>query len=79
MDAVRTALRMGHIERDQGLPTRFPRHERLAYLIATQFNDAGTDSEIPAQHRPKPSMRKHIALPILFPNQAPGPMLFFCV
>jgi hypothetical protein len=70
---------MGHIERDQGLTLRFPRHERFAYFIATQFNDTRTDSKIPAQHRPKPSMREHIALPILFPNQAPDPMLFFCV
>jgi hypothetical protein len=74
-----TALRMGHIERDRGLIPRFPRYERFAYFIATQFDDTRADSEIPTQHRSEPSMRKHIALPILLPNQARGPMLFFFV
>jgi hypothetical protein len=59
---------MGHIERDRGLPLRPSRHEGLTYLIAPQFNDARIDSEIPAQHRPEPSMRKHITLPIFLPN-----------
>jgi hypothetical protein len=47
--------------------------------MATQFYSMGLDSKIPAQHGPEPSMRKHVVLPILFSNQARGPVLFLFV
>jgi hypothetical protein len=70
---------MGHIERDHGLTSELPRQQWLACFIPTQFYSIGADSKVPAKHHPEPSMRKHVALPVLFSNQAPSPVLFLFV